>query len=64
MTPSALSYLAYAVSNGFIRYTAEVADTLGRLEAADRCREACPYGYDIPTLLRSFMEEKQDQIEH
>jgi hypothetical protein len=51
-TPSALALLAILVSERTVPYTPEVEGVLGRLEAAEHCRGACVYGYDIPSLVR------------
>ena len=63
MTSSALAYLCYAVSKGYVDYTKEICDVLSHLEAAKKCREACPYGYDIPGYVSEFIEENRDKLE-
>lgn len=61
MAPSALAYLGYAVTNGFIEYTDKVAEALSRLEGCEACREACPYNFDIPECLRRLTDEYADK---
>ena len=63
MVPSALAYLGNAVVNGFFEYTEQIAESLSRLEGARVCKEACPYHFDIPELLRSLVREYQDKVE-
>lgn len=62
MFSSALAYLAYAVINGFIIYTQEVAEALSRLEGANVCKESCPYHYDIPGNIKALMKQYEDRI--
>ena len=57
MTPSALSYLGYAVLNDLIEYNEDIANVLTKLEACDACKIACPYNYDIPGHLRGLASE-------
>jgi hypothetical protein len=57
MAPSALSYVGYAVLNGFVTYDDEIADVLTKLDAFDECKKACLYGYDIPSHLRALSIE-------
>ena len=62
MAPSALCYLAYAVTKGFIAYTKGVATTLSRLEAAERCKEACCFNLDIPAELKKFIDRSKEKV--
>ena len=57
MAPSALAYLGYALLNDLIMYNEEVADVLSKLEAAEACKIACRYHYDIPGSLRTLAAE-------
>ena len=62
MTPSALTYLAYAVMSGFIGYTAEIKNAFSRLEACESCEKACPYGYKISSYLRELVADYESKI--
>ncbi len=54
---SALAYLAFAVLNGFVKYTQEVEEALSQQEGAKACKEACPYHFNIPECLNQLMSE-------
>jgi hypothetical protein len=56
-TPSALALLAVLVFEGTVPFTRDIARLLGRLEAAEHCRAACVYGFDIPSLIRRVQVE-------
>lgn len=53
--PSALSYLALALHEGYVRPDAEVAATLANTGIAEICRPACVYGFDVPGDLHAFL---------
>lgn len=53
--PSALSYLAVAVHEGYVQAAQDVTATLSQTEVAEICRPACVYGFDIPGDLRAFL---------
>ncbi len=56
---SALAYVAHAVVSKFIIYTKEVERLLADLEGARSRKEACPYNFDIPSLLDQLREESK-----
>ncbi|MEF2552958.1 hypothetical protein VQ042_16585 [Aurantimonas sp. A2-1-M11] len=55
LLPSALSYLAVAVEEGYVRADPDVVAKLSETRVAELCRPACVYGYDIPAELRTFL---------
>jgi hypothetical protein len=57
MTPSALSYIGYALLNDLLKFDEDVASVLTQLEASDECRKACLYNYNIPDHLRALTQE-------
>lgn len=52
-TPSALAYLAYAVSEGWMNGDAEVLETLQYLKCAEAWAPNCQYGMDIVADLKA-----------
>lgn len=56
-TPSALALLALEVTHDRAPRDRSVREALLELEAATACRDACVYGFDIPSLGRSVAEE-------
>ena len=52
--PSALAFLAVAVSEGFVQADAPTEAALSDLKLAELCRPACAYGFDVPSELRAF----------
>lgn len=55
LLPSALSYLAVAVEDGYVRADPDVVAKLSDTRIAELCRPACVYGFDIPEELRRFL---------
>lgn len=48
---SAMAYLALAVHEGYVDFTADVEARLNDLEGCTACRAACPHGVDTPVLV-------------
>jgi fumarate reductase (CoM/CoB) subunit B len=56
-TPSALALLALYVTEGTLPWSEDIGRSLGALDAAEACRPACAYAYDIPALVRQVAQE-------
>lgn len=57
-TPSALALLAVLVEDRALAWSADVDTALADDSVAVRCRERCPYGYDIPAELAAFRRDR------
>lgn len=56
-TPSGLAILVLAVAAGQLAPDTETRDRLHRLEPIRHCAAACPYGYDIASLIAAFVAD-------
>lgn len=54
---SAMAYLAYAVRQGFVAFTSDVATRLDDLEGCKACKPACPHGVDTAALVMEVTRE-------
>lgn len=54
-TPSALSLLAVSIVQGAVADGPGPRTALARQDMAAACRAACPYGVDVPALVRQVL---------
>lgn len=60
-TPSALSLVAILVADGKMSWGTEINALLADNAVAVRCRERCPYPFDIPAELEAFRREREGE---
>lgn len=60
---SAMAYLAMAVKEGFVDFTADVEARLNDLEGCIACKAACPHGVDTPALVMEVTREAKARKE-
>lgn len=60
---SAMAYLAMAVKEGFVDFTADVEARLNDLEGCTACKAACPHGVDTPALVMEVTREAKARKE-
>lgn len=63
-TPSALAFLAVALSDGYVEPDPQTRAALIDLELAEMCRPACVYGFDVPGELRRVAERFGETVDH
>lgn len=60
---SAMAYLAMAVKEGFVDFTADVEARLSDLEGCAACKAACPHGVDTQALVMEVTREAKARKE-
>lgn len=63
LTLSTISYFCYLLMNRYIDYTKEVLFAFQNLKSVISCKQACPYGFDIPRLVEEWaLELKRPKV--
>lgn len=57
-TPTALAMIALAVIDGQLAFDDGTRAALSRLSGARSCAAACPYGYDIASIIDEFVTKR------
>jgi Fe-S oxidoreductase len=57
-TPTALAMIALAVMDGQLPLDDSTRASLTRLSGARTCAAACPYGYDVASIIDEFVTKR------